>query len=140
MIARARLITILFLLVVSLGHDAHAWWNKDWGIRKPFTVDTTETGVPIGDPVGDVVLLLRLHDGNFQFAQAAADGADLRFVAEDDKTLLPFQVERYDSLLNEGFVWVRVPGVKPKAQTKFWLYYGFHGTDAGKAADAKETF
>jgi biopolymer transport protein ExbB len=53
-----------------------------------------------------------LHDGNYQFLAAKEDGGDIRFVASDDKTLLPYHVERYDSLMNEAFVWVQVPDVK----------------------------
>ena len=36
-------------------------------------------------------------------AAAADGGADLRFIAEDGKTVLPYQVEKWDGLLNEAF-------------------------------------
>ena len=51
-------------------------------------------------------------------------GLDLRFMAEDGKTPLAFHIEKFDSMLNEAFVWVNVPGLNPSAQTTIWLYYG----------------
>ena len=44
---------------------------------------------------------------------ARDDGSDIRFVAGDDKTPLTFHIEKYDSLLGEAFVWVKVPDLKP---------------------------
>src|SRR4051794_24747976 len=118
------------LAALCLTTSAQAWWNSEWTARKLFTVDTGATGVPISEPIGAVAVLVRLHDGNFQFAAGKEDGSDLRFVAADDKTLLPYHLERYDSLLNEAFVWVKLPEVKPGAQTTFWLYSGNTGEKA----------
>ncbi len=118
------LLLVVFLLF-ALGSPARAWWNKDWTARKKLTVDTTSaTGAEIGAPIGGITVLVRLHDGNFNFGGAKEDGGDLRFVAEDDKTVLASQVEKFDPLLNEAIVWVRLPDVKPGAQTSFWLYSG----------------
>jgi biopolymer transport protein ExbB len=84
--------------------------------------------------------LVRLHDGNFDFASAKDDGGDIRFVAGDDKTPLAYHIEKYDSLLNEAFVWVKVPDLKPGAQTSIWLYYGNAGEKAQRADNAKGTY
>ena len=55
-------------------------------------------------------MLVRLHQGVFNFNTAKEDGSDLRFVAEDDRTPLRFQLERYDSLMDQvALVWVDVP-------------------------------
>jgi len=121
--------------------SAESWWNKEWTARKDFTIDTTPTGGGITNPVGTSTVLVRLHQGNFQFMAAKEDGSDIRFVAGDDKTVLPSQIEKYDSLMNEAFVWVQVPDVKPGAQTKFRLYYGNTEGDPGaEAADYKKTY
>lgn len=122
---------VLFLLTPL---PAEAWWNKEWATRKQFTVDTTA----ITDPIGTGAILVRLHDGNFQFLSASEDGSDLRFVAGDDKTTLVHHVERFDALLNEAFVWVRLPDLKPAAQTTFWLYYS--NPNAARTDDAKGTY
>ncbi len=131
---------IAVTLLLGVNGTARAWWNSDWTIRKKITVDTGAEGGAISGPIGTGAVLVRLHDGNFQFASAKEDGADIRFVAADDKTPLAYHVEKYDSLLNEAFVWVKVPDLKPDAQTTFWLYYGNQGEKAQRADNAKGTY
>ena len=121
--------------LVSVTANSHAWWNKDWTARKSITIDTSKTGFEITDPVGTATILLRLHQGNFDFSTAKEDGTDIRFVTEDDKTPLDSRLEKWDALMNEGFVWVKVPDIKPGAQTKIWLYSGNAEITAEQAAD-----
>jgi biopolymer transport protein ExbB len=134
------------LLLALLGScvfcgTTQAWWNPDWTVRKKITIDTGATGVPISDAIGASPVLIRLHDGDFQFASAKDDGSDIRLVAGDDKTPLAFHIEKYDSLLGEAFVWVKVPDLKPGAATTFWLYYGNSGAKPMTGgADAKATY
>ncbi|MDD5350635.1 MAG: DUF2341 domain-containing protein [Chthoniobacteraceae bacterium] len=103
---------------------ANAWWDKQWTQREKLIVDTTSAGVAIAEPVKGAPILVRLHVGNFQFDQAKPDGSDIRFVTEDEKTILPHHVAQFDPALGEAFVWVRVPEIKPGAKTNLWLYYG----------------
>lgn len=126
------------LLLLGANSVRAEWWNSEWSLRKSITVDTTDAGVPLGGDAGDAVVLVRLHDGNFQFAAAHPDGADVRFIAADDTTELAYHYERYDSLLNEAFVWVKVPEVKAGAKLSFWLYYG--NPAAPRAENAKLTY
>ncbi|MEJ0052080.1 MAG: DUF2341 domain-containing protein [Methylovirgula sp.] len=133
--ALAWLFGVCALLFAS---PASAWWNDEWSLRKKITIDTSAAGANITDPIGTQAVLVRLHSGNFRFAQAKDDGADLRFVAGDDKTPLKFHVEAYDSLLDQAFVWVQVPDLKPGAKTDIWLYYG--NKKAVAAGDAKATY
>ncbi len=126
--------------IMTFSSTAHAWWNSEWTIRKKITVDTSSSGSEITDPIGTAAVLLRLHDGNFHFDQGKDDGTDIRFVSADDKTLLPFHIEKFDALLNEAFVWVKLPDVKPGAKATFFLYYGNTGPKAVRADDAKGTF
>ena len=133
--------TVLVFLAIMAGlTPGHAWWNKAWSARKSITVDTGKTGTEISEPVGTALVLLRLHSGNFNFGAAKENGADLRFVAEDDKTLLDFQIEKWDGLMNEAFVWVKVPDVKAGSQAKFWLYSGAEGEKLEEAGDPKATY
>ena len=130
-----------FALALALPETARAWWNHDWSIRKKITIDTTSQGAAISDPIGTTPVLIRLHDGDFQFASAKDDGSDLRFIAGDDKTPLVYHIEKYDSLLGEAFVWVSVPDLKPGAETTIWLYYGSTGEKpAPGGAEAKGTY
>ncbi|MEI9898607.1 MAG: DUF2341 domain-containing protein [Chthoniobacter sp.] len=75
------------------------------------------------------VVLVRLHEGNFQFGSARDDASDLRFVAADDKTLLPFHIEKFDGLLNEAYVWIKVPDLKAGAPGTFWLLLRQRGAE-----------
>ena len=138
----------LLLITLSLISTLHAaeehaaaapWWDAKWPARKKIVLNTTDKGVAIADPIGTTPVLVRLHDGNFAFMAAQQDGSDLRFIADDNKTQLKHHIEKWDSLLNEAYVWVQVPDVKPSATTTLWLYYG-NVTDAANTADDKGTY
>ena len=102
-----KLVTLLLLIAPLV---AHAWWNDDWNFRKEITLDLSASGANIAGSPADVPVLVRLHLGNFgYFGDTQPDGADLRFVAGDDKTPLKFHIERYDATNNLAFVWVKVP-------------------------------
>ncbi len=137
---RRELLATIILFVLSGVAQASMWWNDEWSYRKKITLDTTTTGGAISDPIGTTPVLIRLHAGNFQFDAAREDGSDIRFVAEDNKTLLPYHMEKYDALMGEAFLWVRVPDVKPGAKTSFWLYCGNGSPKLDKGSDAKGTY
>jgi len=126
------------LLLAALSAPAHARWDEKFTVRKKIILDTTKSGVAIPDPIGGATVLIRLHDGNFDFASAKDDGSDVRFVAADDKTVLPFHLERYDSLLHEALAWVKLPEITADGKTEFWLYYG--NPAAERAGDAKASY
>lgn len=108
------------------GH-AQEWWDGAWTVRKPLAIDTTAAGVSITEPIGTSPVLVRLFEGNFAFDSAQDNGADLRFVAADHRTVLPHHIERYDRALNEALVWVQIPDLKPGAATTVFLYSGNAG-------------
>jgi biopolymer transport protein ExbB len=83
--------------------------------------------------------LVRLHTGNFPFAEAHMDGHDLRFVDGDDKTPLKYHVELFDGLNELALVWVMVPNLAPNSNANaIWMYYG--NAKAGPASDAKTMY
>ncbi|HSI61055.1 MAG TPA: DUF2341 domain-containing protein [Ideonella sp.] len=90
---------------------AQAWWNDSWTTRTRVVLDTTPQGLALPAAQADVVVPVRLHSGNFDFTVAKVDGSDLRVVGPDDKTSLPFEVERFDSVNELAVLWVRVPSV-----------------------------
>jgi len=128
------------LAILTLTGSANAWWDGDWTLRRKIVIDTGGTGAPIDGPIGTVAVLLRLSDGDFQFQAAKEDGSDIRFVAGDDKTPLSYHIESFDSLMSEAFVWVKVPDLKPGAQTTIWMYYGNSGPKAVATGDPKATY
>ena len=134
--------TFVFLVLTVLqawASLAHANWNPDWTHRAKITLNTAANGAAITSAVDSVPVLVRLHTGNFQFLDARQDGADLRFVAADDKTPLPFHIEKFDGLNELAFVWVLMPRVNAGAKADFiWAYYG--NAKAVAAGDAKASY
>ncbi len=137
-IVLAALLALLQLAGISRAAEA-PWWSEDWPLRKKITIDLTANGVPVSDTVGSPAILVRLHGGNFGF-NGKEDGSDLRFVAADGKTLLTHHIEKLDTLMGEAFVWVKVPDLKPGAQTTIFLYYGNTGPKATNTSDPKGTY
>jgi biopolymer transport protein ExbB len=117
-------------------HAEDAWWNDAWTGRQPVTLDTSADAADLAEPVTDATVLVRLFAANFQFQSAAENGGDLRFVSADGKTVYPHQVESYDSLIGEAFIWVKLPEAKTGTQEKFYLYYGNATPEAAKAESA----
>jgi biopolymer transport protein ExbB len=113
------LLTCISVLFTS---TASAWWSSDWSFRKPLVVDTS--AIKTQGDLANVPVLIRLHEGVFSFKDAKPEGADLRFVAEDDKTPLKYHIEKYDTAANLAFIWVSVPKVKVSGKTGIWMYYG----------------
>ncbi len=134
------MIRILFsLLLLAATLPAQAWWNDEWSSRKAITLNTAADGADLKAGLANVPVLVRLHTGNFDFVSAREDGADLRFIAEDDKTPLKFHIEKFDSLGEMAMIWVQVPNLQPGNNTqKIWLYSGHEEVAAG--SDAKGTY
>jgi biopolymer transport protein ExbB len=128
----------MLLAFVAAPTSASAWWQKDWPFRKEITLDASAKGGNILQPAGRAPVLLRLHSGNFTFKDASANGDDLRFVAEDDKTPLAFHIESFDPTEGVATVWVDVPQFPVGSTKKIWMYYG--NKKAPAAADAAATF
>lgn len=120
---------LLVSTAVLHAEDKAAWWNKDWTQRQPLAIDPSAAS----GASGEATLLLRIADGSV-FSSAREDGGDLRIVSSDGKTLLPHHVERYDGLMGEAYVWVKVPELKKET---LHLYFGNANAPApGKSSDA----
>ena len=119
-----RRLLLAGLLLLGSAATAHAWWDSAWTSRRPLTIDPAAAGVTLSGPVRPGAVLLRLHPGNFDFGTLREDLADLRFVAADDTTSIPYRLERYDKDLAEAFVWLQVPELKPGAPLHLWIYSG----------------
>jgi len=126
-----------FTLTSGLHAQDAAWWNPAWSQRQKLTLDTGSSAAAVTEDAGGATVLVRLFEGNFHFTATREDGSDLRFVAADGKTVLPHQIERYDSLLNEAFIWVKLPAVKAATTESFYVYFG--NADAAMPAAGKPT-
>lgn len=117
--------------------SAHAWWDDAWTQRTRITLNTSAAGVETKEAAQDVAVPLRLHSGNFDFLGAKPDGSDLRVVAADDKTPLPFWVERWDATNELAVVWVKLPQVLPGSDQNVVHVYAGNEQAAAQAAEAR---
>jgi len=132
-IRRAAIALGLGLGVVLAASGPALAWPEGWSNRVKATVSPQVTGALSPQPV-----LLRLHSGNFDFKTAKPDGSDLRIMAADDRTPLPFQVEFWDAKAEVGLIWVRLAEVSSTSPTSLYIYSG--NTKATPAGDAAGVF
>lgn len=134
-----QLAAVTLAVALAVPGVARAWWDDTWAYRKPITVDSTAAGAGLGSNVENVPVLVRLHVGNFgYFGDTRPDGADLRFIAGDDKTPLPFHIESYDPAAGMAFVWVKLPRLAAGSSETVYMYYG--NPDAKPASDPGASF
>jgi biopolymer transport protein ExbB len=136
----AAILAIFAVMIPALALAAGSWWNGDWKFRKEVGLDLSPTGADVAGTPQDLPVLLRLSVGNFgYFNDAKPDGSDFRLIGGDDKTPLPFRIERFDSQNQMAFVWVRVPQIAGGSKTdKVYLYYG--NSDASAAGTGPATY
>ncbi|MEW5802454.1 MAG: DUF2341 domain-containing protein [bacterium] len=129
---------VLFILI-ALASPAQAWWNDQWMYRKKIILDTSSSGIDLKENLGQPTVLLRLHSGNLDFTRVKEKGRDLRFVSSDDKTLLKYHFEKYDTLYEMALIWVKVTSLADASGSNFiWMYYGNEAAEDGQ--DAKGTY
>ena len=124
------------LATLTMAAPAHAWWSTDFAYRTRIDLNTGAAGIT--GEVARAPVLVRLHQGNFNFADVKADGSDLRFVAGDDRTPLKFHIERWSPQEQQALVWVDVQGLQPGQASAIFAYYGSEGAQAGQ--DVAGTF
>src|ERR1039457_2273612 len=125
---------LLFTFVAGIS-QADAWWDAKWQYRKKVAFDASDKGGNVKESVTDAPVLVRLHSGNFVFANAKKDGSDIRFISADDKSPLKFHIEKFDPKLEIALVWVKVPKITGAGNTdSVWLYYGNDSVPAGQEA------
>ena len=129
----------LFMLFAGLFFMlSHAAWADDWSGSKKINLNPTASGAELKEDLAQVPVLIRLHTGNFtHFLEMKEDGSDLRFFAADEKTPLPYQIEKFDALNELALIWVQVPKLSSKPDA-IWMKYG--NPQAAAAQDAKAVY
>lgn len=122
--------------LVMFASPAAAWWEADYAYRTKINLNGQAAGVT--GEVARAPVLIRLHQGNFNFADVKADGSDLRFVAGDDRTPLKFHIESWNPQAQQALVWVDVQGLQPGQAVAVYVYYGNDAVSAGQ--DVAGTF
>ncbi|MFN5743121.1 MAG: DUF2341 domain-containing protein, partial [Planctomyces sp.] len=96
-----------------------------WQHSGSLWILTTADGVelPEGVRVEQFPLLVRLHRDLFDFSQAAADGADLRFATASGESLR-YQIEHWDAKSGSASIWVHIPEIRGAARQQLRMYWG----------------
>ncbi len=128
----------VFLLLAALLSLSHAARADDWSGQKKININTAESGADLKEDLSQVPVLVRLHTGNFaHFLDVQEDGSDLRFFAADEKTPLPYHLEKFDALNELALVWVQVPKLTAATKSDFiWMKYGNPAAASGQDAKA----
>jgi biopolymer transport protein ExbB len=123
--SRKRTWFAVIVALVATPQIALGWWNDDWKFRKRLTIDTTVVSAASSAGVTEISLPVRLDAANFAyFSDIEKSGADLRFVASDDRTPLEYRIERIDTSAQLTVAWVKIPTSKLRADHSYiWLYY-----------------
>ena len=119
------------LAAFCLAANAHAWWDASWENRIKITFDKS----PPSQDLSYFPVLIKLHEtapANIDYSQTKNQGEDIRFVASDDTTVLPHEIEKWDEE-GDSYVWVKVPQIKSSAPyTYIYMYYDNSEADNGE--------
>jgi len=129
-----KLMVLVAFLIGLLPLVTQAAWDPNWTYHQKIKINTTG----ITQASTDVPVLIRLHSGNFDFLSANVDGADIRFVAADDKTELDYFIEKYDAVNELAIIWVKVPSIDPAVKDASFNLYA--GNEAATSKSNAKTF
>ncbi len=118
-----------YTIILTAFEAGSNWWDSAWTKRQLLTVDTT--GV-VGS-ADEVTALLLIDNSANQYGPLSANGADIRFIDEDDTTQLAYEIESWNPT-GISRVWVHLHQLS-STSTTVWLYYDNPAaTDAQSAA------
>lgn len=111
-------------LLTLLATEAAAQYSG-WQHSGSMFILTTPEGasMPASAAEKDFPLLVRLHKDFFDFSQAKADGADVRFSTSAGEPLA-YQIEEWDAVSGTAGIWVRIPIIKGNARQEIKLHWG----------------
>jgi Concanavalin A-like lectin/glucanases superfamily/Domain of unknown function (DUF2341) len=96
--------------VVVAENDTVTVAYAGWKFSKELVLNTTISGANVSGTVVEFPVLVRLTNGNFNFAEAKTGGEDVRFT-KSDGTTLAFEIETWDSAAGDAAIWVKVDTV-----------------------------
>jgi len=125
--------TIRYDISVASG-DTLTIQYPEWKYARTLYLNTTASGAAITGNVTDFPVLVRLTQKNFDFSQASAGGADLRFT-KPDGAQLPYEIERFDPVTGHAEAWVKVDTVFGNDSThSLVMYWGASTPSTGTSA------
>jgi autotransporter-associated beta strand protein len=110
---------------------------QSWAYSGSLFILTDASGANLPPSASEVnfPLLLRFNAGNFPFAQAAADGSDIRFSTPAGLPL-PYEIEHWDSASGKAAVWVKIPAIIGNARQEIKMFWGKPGVGSQSAGSS----
>jgi MYXO-CTERM domain-containing protein len=113
--------------------SAMAWWDPAWAQRAWVEVDNASGTVDLDG----FVLPLFIDDTILDSASFQTNAEDLRVIAADDLTELPYDIELWAGAVGSRIVWVRMPLVQAgNPEDGFWIYYDNPAAPRGENQNA----
>lgn len=94
------------------------WWNGSWTNRIRIDINNADQATAFtNQPV-----LVRLNSSRIDYSNIKANGADIRFVASDDTTVLDHEIE-YWNASGTSEIWVEIPSIAASSATGYFYMY-----------------
>jgi len=103
-----------------------------WKYSRHLILNTSISGANVGGNVNNFPVLARLTSAIFDFSQAQADGADIRF-AKADGAPLSYEIERWDIVNKLAEIWVKVDTVFGNNDSQSIVMYWGNGAAIGES-------
>lgn len=105
------------------------WWNSNWGYARKITINSSD----IDSDLTNFPVLVYLNSSRIDWTKVQDDLDDLRFVWNDNSTVLKYEIEDY-SANDDAWIWVKVDA-SSISDTEFFMYYGNPGATSGEDAE-----
>jgi tetratricopeptide (TPR) repeat protein len=112
--------------------------REDWRYSQTITLDTSSSGADVPDDVTRYPLAVQLDKSRFDFSQAQANGADLRFFTSDGAPLA-HAIELWDPQAGQAAIWVLMDVVKGNRRDQSIVMRWGH-TTAPNISDTRKVF
>ena len=136
-----HLLSYFFLVasVLTVSPTEAAAEYPGWQHSGSMFILTTPEGanLPASATVKDFPVLVRLNKDFFDFGNAKADGADLRFSTKNGEPLA-YQIDEWDPVGGTAAVWVRIPVIQGNTRQEIKLHWG--KADAASESNGKAVF
>ena len=136
-----HLLSYFFLVasVLTVSPTEAAAEYPGWQHSGSMFILTTPEGANLSASatVKDFPVLVRLNKDFFDFGNAKADGADLRFSTKNGEPLA-YQIDEWDLVGGTAAVWVRIPVIQGNTRQEIKLHWG--KADAASESNGKAVF
>ncbi len=132
-----KLVLIQTLAVLAIAAGTVSAQYAGWQHVGSLYILTTAEGANLPDTAREenFPLLIRLHKDWFDFSQAKANGADIRFVTATGQPL-SYQIESWDAAAGSASIWVRIPEIKGNSRQEIRMHWGNAEAASASAGNA----